>query len=54
VLREVPVDLAGTEGAVGITTRSEPGLSRVSEEMLQLVRELCLRRARNLHDKKFI
>ncbi|MAK55609.1 MAG: pca operon transcription factor PcaQ [Pusillimonas sp.] len=48
VLKELPVDLAGTEGAVGITTRSEPGLSHVSEEMLRLVREMCLRRALSL------
>lgn len=54
VLREVPVDLAGTEGAVGITTRSEPGLSRVSEEMLLIVRKLCLQHAHHLHDKKLM
>lgn len=44
LLQELPVDLAGTDGAVGISTRSEPGLSRLSEEMMELVREACQQR----------
>jgi LysR family pca operon transcriptional activator len=39
VLRELPVDLMATEGAVGISTRAEAGLTSLSEHLAREVRE---------------